>query len=68
MRCERGVPHYSTFCRDISFFLQIEILNQLRHPCIIQFYGVVVDRPGPAEHYIIAGISAALVIHYTCVH
>ncbi len=41
--------------------MQIEILNQLRHPCIIQFCGVVVDSPGPPEHYIITGIIVIII-------
>ena len=45
------------------FSIQIEILNKLKHPCIIQFHGVTTDRPGPPEHYIITGIMARFLTH-----
>ena len=44
--------------------LQIEILNKLKHPCIIHFHGVSTDRPGPPEHYIITGIISRFLTHY----
>jgi hypothetical protein len=36
---------------------EIEILNKLRHPCIIQFHGLLVNRPGPLECYIITELA-----------
>ena len=59
-----SMPPYSRFCTIgilLPFlFIQIEILNKLRHSYIIQFHGVVVDRPGSPEHYIITGINTFL--------
>ena len=67
-----SMPPYSRFCTigiSLPFlFIQIEILNKLRHPCIIQFHGVVVDRPGPLEHYIITGINTVYVHYPSSLH
>ena len=60
---ETSMSLYSRFCRDISLSTQIKSLYQLRHPCIIQLYGVVAESDSPVQDYIITGISAAFVIH-----
>ena len=60
-------PIMQRYIALLILFMQIEILNKLGHPHIIQFLGILVDRPGPQECYIVTGIETKLYFELTIV-